>query len=110
MRYSSCIDIESNPEDCAVWWKVGGVLEHAFQGKFIVPTNFHAIGQPRGGLGHFVPPPRLARRSAYNDGNGRCEGQYVQDIFKKSIVVIGRRHHRVVFGQSKSTRRRSIAV
>jgi phage terminase large subunit-like protein len=75
------------------------ILEHILEGKFIVPSKLHSVGEPRGGLGDFVPPPRFARRSTYNDGNGRCGGQYVQDILKENRVVVGRRHHRVVFGQ-----------
>ena len=38
----------SNPKNCAVWRKVGRVLEHIFEGKFIVPSKLHAAGQPRG--------------------------------------------------------------
>ena len=111
MRHSRRIDIQSNPENCAVWRKVGGVLEHIFEGKFIVPSKLHAVGEPRGGLGDLVPPKRFARRSTDNDGNGRCEGQYAQDIFKKTESLLDAATTvSYSVNLSKSTRRRSTAV
>ena len=99
MRHSRRIDIQSNPENCTVWRKVGRILEHLFEGKFIVPSKLHAVGEQRGGLGDLVTPPRFARRSTDNDGNGRCEGQDVQDIFKENRIVVRDRHDSIVLGQ-----------
>lgn len=82
-----------------MWREVGRVFEHILKGKLIVPPELHAVGKQRGGFGQFVPPKCFARRSSHNNGDGLCLGQDAHDVIKKSDVVVGNRHHRVVFGQ-----------